>query len=589
MRVFGSFRAVSDSAEAATFHTRRAAELIAFLAMQPSQRARRSVIGTELWPETERQDQLRNLRTALHYARASIGSDSILVREEGEESILTLVANTDWNRAHQLELRLAGEVDPNERFVLLFSLNEMLRQPVLDSWTQDWVEPYRARQTLFQTRVVVSLAEELAAKGEISLALGHIQEQAIRTPFDESVVHLQLRLLGQLNRENEAQRVYVDYRERLKNEMGLEVSRELRALAGRVAAGAYANSQISIVPSFQLELVQNLLTLLAKDSPERLLPLFAAPEVNWAVVTNGPELRGILESVMDRTSGWDPDRAGVAKRLLQAYIQDGEFQKIRVLARSLVDSERPSDKIAAWNYLAEVATFDGEHEVGIKCLSEALRCAEEAGLPYLVAVTQSNLGTLHLGFGNYDLAVEKMANSIDLLGSRDEPNARFSLARVISLVAMAEAMRGQSNAAQAMAERWILLTEQDEAMRQDAVGLSIIALIKAGNQDSDAVSWSLRALQCALQGRRKLDTVLTSLNVCASVSLLGSKALAKGAAERLLPWLAEFRTIILPVERHLLGVSGLEMSQMGLDLESLPKIVVDLREAILDAYPKARV
>ncbi|MES1228076.1 MAG: BTAD domain-containing putative transcriptional regulator, partial [Armatimonadota bacterium] len=401
VKVFGRFRVLTATGEQAAFRTTRAAEIVALLAVQPNGRLRRAAIAQEIWPELSGSDQLRNLRPALHYARSALGGDEILT-DQDEFASLGLAAQSDWHQAKRLDLRITAEAEPSERLMLLFSLAELVRKPLFESWQRDWIEPYRARHAQLHFRVLHSLAEELALRGETSSALEYANQLADANPLNELAIRLQLRLLGQVDRLAEAQHVYGAYRSRLKESLDLEVSPELKAIAQRAVSGGYSSSRVKLVPSVQLELVQSLLTMLAEDSPERLLPLFAAPEVNWAVVTHGPELRSILESVLEKTSGWSPDRAAVAKRLLQFYSQEGEYQRLRRLATHLLESPRIVDQIAALNYLGEVATSEGHRESAEHAYERARALATEDGQAYLAAVSRSNLAQCLMAFADFD-------------------------------------------------------------------------------------------------------------------------------------------------------------------------------------------
>jgi DNA-binding SARP family transcriptional activator len=580
VKVLGRFKASSETGDSAIFRTVRAAEVVALLALQPHAKMRRSTMAQELWPESGPSEQLKNLRPALHYAKAAMGSGVVFSEEEKSET-LVLSASSDWQEAKLLDFKAASQEEPDTKLMMLINLAEVVRKPFLEFWDREWIDQYRVRHTKLQFRVLHSLAEELAQRGELATAIEYASHLSETDPLNESVVRLQLRLLGQTDRLAEAQRTYSEFRNRLKETLDIDVSPELKAIAQKAIAGGYAQKHGSFVPTVQLEMVQSLLTMLAEASPERLLPLLAAPEVNWAIVTHGREIRRILETVIEKTEGWDPDRAGVVKRLMQYYNQEGEYQHLRRLSHQLLGSPRKIDRIPALSYLAMIAVAEGQKEQAMDLYDQTERIATEEDLPYLLAVTRANIAITHLAFADFELAKRGLESCLDALSQRTEPNARYSASRAMVALAQTYHFLNQSAKADEAIENWFAMGVSDEVIRQDSTGLAFLGMIKARSQDPAALDWCAQAIELAVKSRRRTEMKETTFFVCRALVLLGHAEPALEAAQSLHYWILENRGELVPLERIMLEQAGVyDFSPSLVSASSLTKIIFGLRDAI---------
>lgn len=577
VKVFGKFQVVGDDGVEAPFRTKRAAEVVALLAMQPAGKFDRRRLADAIWPESLPSEQLQSLRPALHYAKSAIGA---ALHVDDRSGLVTLDAESEWQGARKLELRIAAEVDIADRVMLLHALANLVREPLFDSWDRHWMEPFRQRHQSLSCRVHYGLAEIMGSKGESEMALEHIQVVRSLTPLDEAALKLQLQLLGKLDHLSEARQVYKEYKASLQRVGSEDVSADVAMVASKTFARGYAENRTRIVSSVQLEFVQELLEVLSEEAPERLLPLLAAQQVNWAVVSHGPELKPILETVLARTGGWPPDRADVAKRLLQYYDQEGEFQHMRKLASQLLGSPRTSDQVAALNYMAIEASNSGNGEEAHKRYEEATALCESEGLPYLAAVSRANFGLSELSNLRLDAAQRLLESAIDELSSVGEPNARYSIAHCLATVAHIEYLKGNFETALNRSEDWAKLALLEDAVRKDSAGLAVVSLAFAHQAHPLAVFHAIKALDAALSSRQKVKMHASALIVCAAARLLGLEEAAQDAARELLAWTYSFRAELCPLDTRLYADAGLSIEAETVESPtSLPKILVNLREA----------
>ena len=545
--------------------------------MQPSGQLDRKRLADAIWPEHLPSDQFKNLRPALHYAKNSMGG-TLRVDERTNE--VSLHAESGWREAKRLELRIAAEVDPADRLMLSYTLADLIREPLFEGWDRLWMEPFRQRQLSLLTRLHFGLAEILGARGEEEMALRHIQQARETGPFDQAAVKLHLHLLGRLDRTGEAKQVYREFKAAIGESSGIEIHSDLAAVAAKVLARGYSEPRTHIASSVQVEFVQDLLEMLAEESPERLLPLLAAKQVNWAVVTHGNELKSLLELVLSRTEGWSSDRCDVAKRLLQYYAQEGEFQHIRHVASQLLLSPRVIDQVAANNYLAMEATNAGRLDEARDRYTEADTLCEREDLTYLGAVCRANRAFAELAFLDLEASLSLLESVMDELATMNDANARYSVAHCLAAIIHICDLRGDFERGQNTAREWLKLAHLDDAVRQDSAGLAAVSLSFARMGSPGAAAHALVAIDSALKSRQKAKMNSTALIVCTTARLLGLESIAQSAARALLAWTYTFRAEPSPLDRRMLAEAGLSTLSDTIEPPgSLTKILVDLREA----------
>src|ERR1044072_9408254 len=134
--------------------------------------------------------------------------------------------------------------------------------------------------------------------------------------------------------------------------LGLTVNPGLLSFAEEISDGRFRKTGSRPITAVQQEMIADVMRTFAEEEPEKLLPLLSSPKLNWAIVLHGREMLSLLEVAMRATSGWSPERCGVAKRLLQVYGQEQKWPERAELAGWLYNSPDPPDKIAALNFLA---------------------------------------------------------------------------------------------------------------------------------------------------------------------------------------------------------------------------------------------
>jgi DNA-binding SARP family transcriptional activator len=135
IRLMGPFEVIVDGRPVSvdSWRSRRAADLVKLLALEPERRLHREQVMESLWPELPVDAAAANLRKALHYARRAIGSENAVQAQSG---LLTLwpdagievdldrfhrdaeeaISNGDGEWCRRLAATYSGDVLPADRY-----------------------------------------------------------------------------------------------------------------------------------------------------------------------------------------------------------------------------------------------------------------------------------------------------------------------------------------------------------------------------------------------------------------------------------------------------------------------------------------
>lgn len=229
LQLLGGFRLLLD---ARTVHLPRAEQrLLACLALADRPRPR-STIGGQLWPETSEAHAMGRLRTALWRLR-QVDADLALafgdqvglgggVRDDVHE--LTVLAH------HFLET-------PNEanelRLVELARAGELLPE-----WDDDWLAPERERVRQLRLHALERFGERLAAEGRYGRAVEVGLALVADDPLRESGRRVLIRAHAGEGNLHEALVQYRAYRDVMREELDIDPSPQMEALASELGIGA---------------------------------------------------------------------------------------------------------------------------------------------------------------------------------------------------------------------------------------------------------------------------------------------------------------------------------------------------------------
>jgi len=242
--------------QALSFRTRKVLALLAYLAVERGLHSRESLMAL-FWPESPSNSAAASLRVTLSRLRQGLGqAGDVLITEAGNigfDSNYSVVLDLDWLRTavheetHPDELRFILTVDRGE-FLEGFSLPDA---PAFD----DWISTQRGACLRQLETVYDRLSQHLLSIQDSVTAVEIAAQWVTRAPLSEQA-HRRLMAAQALNGQRPAALLtYHQLQETLKNELGLEPSRETVLLAnninqGRVGAERIdASSTMSRIPT----------------------------------------------------------------------------------------------------------------------------------------------------------------------------------------------------------------------------------------------------------------------------------------------------------------------------------------------------
>lgn len=218
--------------------------VLAYLAIERKRAVTQSELADALWPgslPTSWNLALSAIISKLRTRFGSIGLDRARIIGSAFGCYqLTPPADT-WV---DVEAALAG-VDaaegavaagrPGEAYGPSLIATTILRRPFLPGDGGSWAQARREAMAAALVRALDCRVEALVANGEIELALNHAREAMRLEPFRESGYRRLMRVHARMGDRAEAVRVYMDLRQLLSKELGVEPAEETEALYREIA------------------------------------------------------------------------------------------------------------------------------------------------------------------------------------------------------------------------------------------------------------------------------------------------------------------------------------------------------------------
>jgi DNA-binding SARP family transcriptional activator len=224
VRVFGGLALEFDGSPVDPPQSRRARELLGWLALHPGRHAR-AAVAARLWPDVLDASARASLRTTLHELRRALGEAGACVVADRDAVALEAA----WVDAAELEELLAsGRVDE----ALALRDGELLA-----GLEEDWV--LAARDDL-RERIAArlgALADAAETAGDAAWAARLSREQVAIDPHSEARARALIRRLAAAGDRAAALAAYERLRERLRSDLGIAPSAETRAVVNALRAG----------------------------------------------------------------------------------------------------------------------------------------------------------------------------------------------------------------------------------------------------------------------------------------------------------------------------------------------------------------
>jgi DNA-binding SARP family transcriptional activator len=233
VRVFGGLALECDGAGLDPPASRRARELLAWLALHPGRHAR-AAVAARFWPDVLDASARASLRTTLHELRRALGP-------AGERLVAgrdAVALEADW-----VDARAADELLADGRADDALALRT---GPLLAGLEADWVLAARDEERERVAGRLETLAAGAEAAGDRAAAARLSRAAAGLDPLSEERGRALVRRLAAAGDRAAALSAAERLRERLRTDLGIAPSAETRALVEQVRAGA---AQIDAPPA----------------------------------------------------------------------------------------------------------------------------------------------------------------------------------------------------------------------------------------------------------------------------------------------------------------------------------------------------
>ena len=246
IRLLGAFEVRAGERAVQGWRSRKARQLLAYLALEPDRPVARETLIETFWPESEPSRGGNNLSIAVHHVRSRLAE--ILARSDGsrgvsvQQGLYRLDPEFEW-RVDAVEFRrhvaggraggraaLGAERDDEARAELEAALShyggDLLESDLTEEWTQD---PRQALAGLFEW-AAGWLATDAAGRQDWQRVVHYGQLIVGRDPGDEAGHRWLIRAYATLGNRSQALRQYQACEQRLREEFGVPPSDETRAL-----------------------------------------------------------------------------------------------------------------------------------------------------------------------------------------------------------------------------------------------------------------------------------------------------------------------------------------------------------------------
>ena len=200
-----------------------AQRLVAFLALSDGPSQRSHVAGT-FWPDVSEDRAMANLRSVIWRLRRP--SHEVLVCDGSQLSLRPDVIVDARDLGHMaLAILGARDIGDPTEFEPLFHADE-----ILPDWSDEWVLVDRERYRQLRLHALERLCGQLAASGRFGLAVEACLAALAAEPLRESAQRQLIEVYLSEGNRAEALRQYASYQRVIREEVGVEPSREITDL-----------------------------------------------------------------------------------------------------------------------------------------------------------------------------------------------------------------------------------------------------------------------------------------------------------------------------------------------------------------------
>ena len=236
IELFGDMRVVTEEQTHTRFRTRKAAYLLAYLALNSQQAHPREHLVELFWGDKEEAVGRDGLSTALAQLRRQLertgaGVPSLFLADKQQVRLNAASVVTDVAEFDNLLAQSRQCEDTEAKAALLQQAVSLYRGELLLGCYEDWATREQTRCCLQYQESLLLLAQLWEEAGRIADALTMAQKVSVVDPFAEEAYRAQMRLLVRLRKPSLALQVYADMEALFQRELGTRPSLLMRQMA----------------------------------------------------------------------------------------------------------------------------------------------------------------------------------------------------------------------------------------------------------------------------------------------------------------------------------------------------------------------
>lgn len=236
IEMLGDLRVVTGDQAHTRFRTRKAALLLAYLALHPRQAQSRERLVALFWGDKEEADGRADLSNALAQLRRQLETpgmtgDSLFLADKQQVRLNSEAVCTDVADFERLLEQARPCEDKAEKAAVLQQAVQMYRGDLLPGCYEDWAANEQTRYRLLHQKSLLNLAQLWEETGRYADALGIAQQACAADPFAEEGYRAQMRLLVRLKKPAAALQVYDAMEALFRQELGTHPSAATRQMA----------------------------------------------------------------------------------------------------------------------------------------------------------------------------------------------------------------------------------------------------------------------------------------------------------------------------------------------------------------------
>lgn len=237
----GDLSARSGSHVVRRFATRKAAALLAYLALHPGRALTREILAELFWPDAVPPAHLTSLRQALatlrrHLEPPPTSPGAVLDTDRFHVQLRPAAFTTDVADFQQAIRVAEAGTDRDAQIAGWLRADALYRGELLPGLYDPWIVPYRELLAAQHYQILLHLAAAFREEQDMNRAIYYARRAVTAEPWQEGAQEQLIRLLIAANRVEEARQQYATYARELQSALGQNPGDALRALVATLSA-----------------------------------------------------------------------------------------------------------------------------------------------------------------------------------------------------------------------------------------------------------------------------------------------------------------------------------------------------------------